>query len=248
MLNYTTNETNRKSGNKCGHCPSTPRFFKAPEDHGKRPLLLLRFIIVLLTYYPNPTLLPLLNAVNGSTRQQRSERREACLALLCCILHYTELATLRVGIPQADGSMAGLTMPYLAKLAGLGERRAERAMHDLVAAGILTVHTICVKISDTVYKGVAAIRTVSEHLFTALGFGAWLRHERRKAAERKAKKDKKRNQKNAANIQMGLNALNNKKQPKTETEPEIAVTRNNKMATAAEYLANIKNLLKPDTG
>ena len=58
MLNYTTNETNRKSGNKCGHCPSTPRFFKAPEDHGKRPLILLRFTDTSADlFYPNPNLL-----------------------------------------------------------------------------------------------------------------------------------------------------------------------------------------------
>ena len=248
MLNYTTNEANRKSGNKCGHCPSTPRYFKPPENHASRPFVLKEIIKGVRKYFADPSLLPLLNAANGSDRQQRSERREACVALMGCIVHYTELVTFNVGIPQADGSMAGLTMPYLAAQSGLGERRAERAMHDLVAAGILTVHTICVKISDTVYKGVAAIRTVSEHFFAALGFAAWLRHERRKAAERKAKKDKKRNQKNAANIQMGLNALNNKNHPKPQTEPELAVTRNNKMATAAEYLANIKNILKPDTG
>ena len=85
--------------------------------------------------------------------------------------------------------MAGLTMPYLAaKLAGLGERRAERAMHDLVAAGILTVHTICVKISDTVYKGVAAIRTVSEHSVYSIGF--WRLVTSRAAKSRRAKSQK----------------------------------------------------------
>ena len=49
------------------------------------------------------------------TRQQRSERREACLDLLGALVHYLDLATLRVGIPQADGSIQGLSLAFLAE-------------------------------------------------------------------------------------------------------------------------------------
>lgn len=192
-------------GNGCGHNPEAPRYFTPPEKHKLHPMIIRRTIEAACRYYVNPGILPALNAVNGSTRQQRSERREACVALLCCLLHYTELVTLRVGIPQADGSMKGLTVPYLAQLSGLDERRAERAFKDLKAAGIITVHTICEKLDELSYKGVAAIRTVSQHLFTALGFGDWLRNERRKAAERRQKKDAKRNAKAAANVNMAMN-------------------------------------------
>ena len=152
MTNYTTKEENKNTGNNCGHCPSTPRYFIPPEKHANRPVILSRIITAIRKYYENPNTLPLLNAANESDRQQRSERREACISLLGCILHYTDLVTLRVGIPQPDGSMAGLTLPFIADLSGLGERRAERAIHDLKAAGIITVHPICEKISDTVYK------------------------------------------------------------------------------------------------
>lgn len=118
-------------GNKCGHQTDAPRFFAPPEKHAKRPEILRRIQLAIQNYYRKPGTLPLLNAVNGSNRQQRSERREACIDMLGCILHYTDLITLRVAIPQANGSTAGLTMPYLANLSGLGERRAERAIHDL---------------------------------------------------------------------------------------------------------------------
>lgn len=193
------------SGNKCGHRPDAPRFFSPPEKHANRPEILRRTQIAIQEYYRKPGTLPLLNAANGSTRQQRSERREACIDLLCCIMHFTDLVTLRVAIPQNSGSM-GLTMPYLAKLSGLGDRRAERAIHDLKAAGIITVHPICVKLADTTYKGLAAIRAVSRHLFTRLGFGDWLKHEQRKATERKLQKDEKKRRKELANIQMAINA------------------------------------------
>jgi hypothetical protein len=221
------------SGNKCGHSPDAPRFFSAPEKHAKRPEILRRIQVAIQDYFRKPDILPLLNAANQSERQQRSERREACIDILACILHYTDLVTLRVAIPQADGSTAGLTMPYLATLSGLGERRAERAIRDLKSAGIITVHPICVKITDTVYKGLAAIRTVSRHLFTALGFHDWLRHEQRKAKERRLSKLEKKRRKALANVQMGINAAN-------LNTPE----RTGHIASAADHIASIKANLK----
>jgi hypothetical protein len=251
MTNYTTNKKskskkrNKKPGNNCGHCPNAPRYFIPPVKHAIRPFMLVQLILAVTRYFANPNVLPLLNAANGSGRQQRSERREACVALLCCMLHYLDLVTLRVGIPQHNGSMAGLDMPFLAELSGLGLRRAERAMHDLKDAGIISVHPICEKISDAVYKGIAAIRTVSVHLFTAMGFDAWLRHERQKAADRKKKKETKKNKKAMANVQMGLNALGNKAKPEAAAVP---ATRTNAFENVASHIARIKKILEPQPG
>lgn len=244
MNNNTTNleNKNKNSGNNCGHCPETPRHFVPPENHANRPQILRQIIIAIRKYYQDPGTLPLLNAANVSDRQQRSERRESCMAILGCILHYTDLVTLRVGIPQADGSMAGLTMDYLAKQSGLGERRAERAIHDLKAAGIITVHPICTKISDAIYQGMAAIRTVSKHLFTALGLYDWLRHEQQKAIERRQKKNKKQDRKKAAHIQMGLNALN-----KNNPTPMASASRKGEMSPVSAFFTGARKILKPDT-
>jgi hypothetical protein len=195
-------------------------------------------------YFSDPSILPTLNAANGSGRQQRSERRESCIAILSCILHYMDLITLRVGIPQADGSLQGLTMSYLAELSGLGERRAERAIHDLKAAGIITVHPICEKVSDTVYKGVAAVRTVSVKLFTVLGLDAWLNHERRRAGERKAHKEAKRARKAAAHARMAMGAQHGKAAPQTTPSGN---GRTNQMSPVATFLSNARAVLKPDT-
>lgn len=235
----------KASGNRCGHCPETPRHFVPPENHANRPLLLRQIIIDIQKFYQDPSTLPLLNAANESDRQQRSERREGCIAILGCILHYTDVITLRVGIPQADGSMAGLTMPFLAEKSGLGERRAERAIHDLKAAGIITVHPICKKISDIVYEGMAAIRTVSKHLFTALGRLGWLKQEQQKAIDRRNKKNKKQDQKKAAHIQMGLNALN-----KTKPTPagQDTAQRKGEMSPVSAFFTGARKILNPDTG
>lgn len=246
MHNNNTNSENKNSGNNCGHRPEIPRHFVPPENHANRPQILRKIIIAIQKYYQDPGTLPLLNAANESDRQQRSERREGCMAILGCILHYTDLVTLRVGIPQADGSMAGLTMPFLAEKSGLGERRAERAIHDLKAAGIITVHPICKKISDAIYEGMAAIRTVSKHLFTALGLYDWLRHEQQRAIERRKKKNNKQDRKKAAHIQMGLNAINNGNPVSTDPAADTA-QRKGEMSPVSAFFTGARKILNPDT-
>ena len=70
-------------GNNCGHIPDKPRWFAPPEKHANRPGILRRIIQSIRDYYARPgEILPGLNAVNESDRQQRSERREACVAIL----------------------------------------------------------------------------------------------------------------------------------------------------------------------
>ena len=182
-------------GNNCGHKPETPRWFSPPEQH-TRPKIITKIINEVRQYYSDPaSTIPSLNLANGSDRQQRSERREACLAVLSCLFHYLDLATLRVGIPQADTSFQGLSMPFIAERSGLSLRRAERAVSDLNKAGLITVHPLCEKIGDTVYKGYAAIRTVSRKLFALFGLGGRLRFERDKASARLKKKNRKNSEK-----------------------------------------------------
>lgn len=232
------------TGNKCGHCPDAPRFFVPPEKHAKLPLLLRRTQDAIRDYFWKTSIFPNLNAVNGSTkrngsvRQQRSERREACIELLGCILHFTDLVTLRVGIPQKDGSMMGLTMPYLAKLSGLSERRAERAIRDLKKAGFITIHPICKKLADATYKGFAAIRAVAKELFTALGFVKWLNQERRKATERRLHRSEKKRRQELAKIQMAMNG----QKPKN-TKTVAPIKRTGTMTSITDRLAEVRAAL-----
>jgi hypothetical protein len=172
-------------GNRCGHDPACPRWFEPPSHHAPHPKILVKLQAAVRAYFADPAVLPSLNAANGSARQQRSERREACLALLGALVHYLDLVTLRVGVPQADGSFRGLTLEFLAERAGLGLRRAERACRDLRKAGLVEVYPIARKTDGDRYRGLPAIRRLPVSLFQVFGLSRWLQRERDKAASRR---------------------------------------------------------------
>lgn len=58
-------------------------------------------------------------------------------------------------------------------------------MSDMVRAGLVRVFPICEKNEAGEYKGRAAIRTLSKHLFGLLGLGSWLARERKRSYKRK---------------------------------------------------------------
>ncbi|WP_137910225.1 MULTISPECIES: Crp/Fnr family transcriptional regulator [unclassified Burkholderia] len=127
--------------------------------------------------------LPALNAANGSRRQQRSERRIACVQLVRALVKFCDVSTLRIAVPAQSG-WVDFTLPYLAEQAGLSVRRAERALRDLVTARLVKSRPQCeVEVSDEGprYRGLAAIRYVTPALFEQFGLGKWLRHERTRA-------------------------------------------------------------------
>ena len=195
------------SGNRCGHIPTAPRFFRPPETHAPHPRILVRLQEAIEAYFNDPTCLPMLNSANGSPRLQRSERRESCLSFLGTLIHYLDLATLRIGLPKADGTFLGLSMEFLAERAGLGLRRAERACHDLINAGILTIHARVEATADGSYRGLPAVREITTALFKVFGLEKWLQHEREKAAKRQKRRQQR--QENArATADAGRQELN----------------------------------------
>jgi len=114
------------AGNNCGHTQNLPRWFEAPEKH-TRPHIIKKLISSIQDYYREPVItIPSLNLAKGSDRQQRSERREACVSVLGCLVHYLDLATLRVGIPQADQRFQGITMAFIAERCDLIKRLVKR--------------------------------------------------------------------------------------------------------------------------
>lgn len=227
-------------GNRCGHDPMNPRWFSPPSQHSQRPAVLRRIIGCIRDYYTAPSAtLPTLNAVNESDRRQRSERREACLSLLGCLLHYTDLTTFQVGIPRPDGTFQGLKIEFLAERSGLGLRRAERAIRDLAAAGLVSIYPITKHTNDRTYRGFPALRSISKSLFAVFGLEKWLRHEREKAAKRR---ERKANPRGLANVTMALNGRRNSErqaEPRTSAAPRTTGPR-----AAREILAAIKASLK----
>lgn len=181
--------------------------FPAPEN---APRLLRELKTRLTRYLNNPAAwLPRLNIANGSSRQQRSERRIACVQLMRALLKFCDLATLRVAVPGQNGWI-DFTLPYLAEQAGLSLRRAERAMRDLIKAKLVKSQPQCELVEDEQgarYKGFAAIKYLTPALFDQLGLARWLRHERTRAhlrAQRRRDAQRKRGRKiGAAAVQLG---------------------------------------------
>ena len=174
-------------GNFCGHAPLSPRFTLArPAKTGKGgiPRVLTLCAERLKDYYYGPRkVIPSLDLANGSERQQRSERREACVLLLTALLKYTDLTSLRVGIPTQDGFLS-LTVDFIAKQTGMTLKRVERALADLKTSGLVTLSQPRKRLPDGAWKGLAAVKAISRHLFAIFGLGRRLKQERTKASKR----------------------------------------------------------------
>lgn len=144
--------------------------------------------------------LPRLNIANGSPRQQRSERRIACVQLMRALIKFCDLVTLRVAVP-GKGGWVDFTLPYLAAQAGLPMRRAERALRDLICARLIKSRPQCEVQEDDQgvrYRGLAAIKYLTPALFEQFGLGKWLSHERTRAhlrAQRRRDAQRKRDRK-----------------------------------------------------
>lgn len=165
-------------GNRCGHDPRCFRRYTPAANHQPRILEEARSRIgeCLGGYW---------DQLWDGNRQRRSERREACGLLLACLIHRMDLATLKVGFPQADGRFKGLTDRDLSRMTGLTLRRLERAMQDLSRMNIIRVKTRCERQADGRYQGLAAIRSISSHFFTLMGLGSQLKREQKRALQRR---------------------------------------------------------------
>lgn len=172
-------------GNFCGHDPDNPLLSISCKAI-RRPKVIKAAQKKLENFYSKPTLLPMLQHAINSKRQQRSERREAEIQILKVILEYTDLVTMRCGIPTETG-FKPLTLRFLVQLTSLHFRRAERALSNLVKVGLLTVHQPRELVGNQ-WVGFAGIRTVSKKLFSLLGLGQWLKFDRTKASKRLTEK------------------------------------------------------------
>lgn len=169
--------------------PLLPAGLPEPPRTGKGglPAILTDAMAALSGYMDAPNrYFPILNAINGSARQQRSERSAACMLLLAACLKYLDLASMRIGVPQESGSMLNLRVSWLARHAGLSERRAERALRDLKMAGLVEIEQRHHRTGPDTWRGLVALKAVSRDVFAALGMARRLDIERGKARMRQA--------------------------------------------------------------
>jgi hypothetical protein len=127
-------------GNRCDHVPASPTLDlrrPIPVGPGGYPRILAVAAEKVETFYSEPKVLPSLAVLNPTASQKRSERREALIRLLKAVLKFVDLVSLTVAVRDVDGILRNITVTTLAKHADLEHRRAERALGDLAAAGLL---------------------------------------------------------------------------------------------------------------
>ncbi|NEO33468.1 MAG: hypothetical protein F6K36_24200 [Symploca sp. SIO3C6] len=177
------------SGNRCGHNPLKPileLLSPIKVGRGGLPRILSLAKERAIKYFNKPGILPTLNASNRSSRQQRSEQREACIRVIEALLKYCDLTSLRVGIPNGE-EFKNITIDFIVKQTNLTKRRVERAIRNLKKAGILKSVQPRTTNSNGEIRGLPAIRVLSRHFFAALGLERTLELERKKAYKRRKK-------------------------------------------------------------
>ena len=227
--------TVEQMGNRCGHKVSSPQFYNLPTSHKIRPgVICFAQNNAKVFYYQTGQFLKSLTHYRFSRRQIRSEARERDVAVLQVLLHYVDLATLRVGVPGADGSFTSFGLKTIAKKLGWrtaeddeedkqrlasgkrprerGVKRVCRAIMSLKRVGYLQTYRRFERAlmdGEMAYKGLPAIRCLSQKLFQELGISATkLAQSRKKAANRLKKKyqayREKEGQKNLSRIMHGI--------------------------------------------
>jgi len=177
-----------RGGNYCGHVPGVPRVSLRSPVPDKFPQVIITAVERLTKCYDNFAVLPGLGfsryrSGNFRARQVRSERREAVVLTLIALLRYTELSSMRVGVPTDDGFHA-LSAAYLAEQAGLSLQRFQRAISYLKRRGFVSVHQPRYLNEDGEIRGQNAIRLVNTSLFNALGLKNMLHRARGSASKR----------------------------------------------------------------
>lgn len=120
-------------------------------------------------------------------RQQRSERREALVAVLLLLLAYTDIATLTVAVPRGPDWL-GLSAPWIAQHTGLSLSRVKRALATLARTALL-INTGRGRQFDRrrrcwVGSGWGPVRRFSFRLVRALGLEVSWAQARRQARKR----------------------------------------------------------------
>jgi len=177
-------------GNRCGHVPLSPTLDISrpiPIGPGGYPRILAVAAERAEGFYAEPKVLPAI-AVNPSSSQKRSERKEGVIRLLKAILKFLDLVSLTIAVRDAETGLRNITIPTLAKHADLELRRAERALRDLASAGFLFTVQQRIRSSEGGFRSVPAIKRVSPALFSALGLQVALKLERAKAQKRLARR------------------------------------------------------------
>lgn len=219
-----------RQGNWCGHNPDFPRFFQKPQQHKERPKIITWAIDCWRRFYGLPaSYFKEIRMQRCSLRQQRTESREALASISQVLLHYTELASLRVGIPHASEGFRSLTIAFLADRAGIGLKRAQRAIKLLVRAGYLKmIERFDVKDDKGKerFVGLAAVKSLTPSFFKACGINLQALSAQRGLARKRLNKKRSAFIADAQDAQGALRNILDFVAPKGNSKAHIEVMKN----------------------
>lgn len=112
-------------------------------------------------------------------RDMYAPRLEAVRLVLRDLLEHLDPVTLCVG-RSPTGEHYGRRVDRLAELAGIDQRRAERALHDIHSAGLVASHRRAEEVSPGEFRGRTSVRQLALELFLLLGLAPMLERTRRR--------------------------------------------------------------------
>lgn len=183
-----------RTQNYCDHVPCSPKLFVIPPDHKPRAKIVQETDKKLRDAYRKPkSSLKTLQFHDESGHQVKSQRREACIALLQAMNHYQDDSTGRIGRSMGDGTFRDINLGKISKYAGLNVRRAKRALGDIKRSGYMKITRQYAQDEETgKYHGLPSIRSFLPKFFTDLCVkgGIWIKWFRQRgwAKEREQKK------------------------------------------------------------
>lgn len=179
------------TGNRCGHNPTAPRFFRSPEDDEPRPPIIYELMERAEQVYSKPGILPTLGYhtadTPGEERQVRSEARERDVALLMSDFYHMDVTSRRVGTLTKNREWTGITLKDLREGTQIaGVRRSEEASAHLARSGVVRSIEVAHTHADGTIRGRPARRQIPIATIKSLGkYGVWL--EASKAQYERAK-------------------------------------------------------------
>ena len=197
-----------------------PQFYERPEHH-KRTYDVLHFACERLKDYyftPRDNWLPNLEFARDSSRQTRSERREAIAAVGQVMANHVDMATLKVAFWKQEGHYP-ISVALLAQLAKLSRRRCERALADMKRAGYLEFEYRVKKLADGSLQPMVAIKKLAKLFFYHLGISFEKLQQVQDYAKKKLAKVSKKLRMQAAASKDALTGLISKARGKRTSGP-----------------------------
>lgn len=157
-------------GNKCGHDKEFCRTYERHFKHKEPPPLILKAAAAMADFYHYcHKFLPRLKTVNGSTRQQKTERREGIVGVGQVLINYCDLATWRVHTHYKDesGKRYGVT-EFIAHKLGYTIKRVQRALSDLKNTAYINIERDIVETEHGLRQRNRI--SLTRRLFVDLGF------------------------------------------------------------------------------